>query len=342
MKVIKRVGLVFVCLLLCVCLLLVGFCIYHRYCLSVESSILCNSSGQLVEVSGHRMNLYMEGSGDKTLVFLSGTGTPSPMYDFKPLYRKLSDRYRIVVVEKFGYGYSDECSGERSLDVVVDQSRSALVSGGVAGPYILVPHSSSGAEAIWWANHYPDEVEAIVGIDANVPAQYDYYPVSLDSTVPMDVESAVSSLALYDFFFYDIGLIRLVDASAMLPSLSSDLLTDAEKEQYKALAYAMYCRGSGATWARETIMTPHSLAVLKEYWHGPVPDVPTLMFVSSGQAMEPVFGSDYSSIWRSIHSDYVDRLTRGAIIYVDCGHYMHAEEPDLLAGKIVEFIDSLG
>ena len=38
---------------------------------------------------------------------MSGWGTPSPILDFKTLYSRLSDENRIVVVEKFGYGFSD-------------------------------------------------------------------------------------------------------------------------------------------------------------------------------------------------------------------------------------------
>lgn len=61
------------------------------------------------------MSIYVEGSGSKTLVFLSGAGTCSPILDFKSLYSLLSDDYRIVVVEKFGYGYSDVVDEDRNI-----------------------------------------------------------------------------------------------------------------------------------------------------------------------------------------------------------------------------------
>ena len=60
--------------------------------------------GQMVEVDGNEMFIYSEGEGDHTIVFMSGYGTPEPILDFKPLWSKLSDDYRIVVIEKFGYG----------------------------------------------------------------------------------------------------------------------------------------------------------------------------------------------------------------------------------------------
>ena len=51
------------------------------------------------------MNLFIEGSGDKTIVVMSGAGVPSPVLEYKPLADRLSGRYRVVIIEKFGYGY---------------------------------------------------------------------------------------------------------------------------------------------------------------------------------------------------------------------------------------------
>ena len=48
------------------------------------------------------MSVYTEGEGDHTIVFMSGWGTTSPILDFKALYSRLSDDYKIVVIEKFG------------------------------------------------------------------------------------------------------------------------------------------------------------------------------------------------------------------------------------------------
>ena len=46
--------------------------------------------GKMVEVDGHNMSVYIEGTGDTTLVFMSGGGTCSPILDFKSLYSLLS------------------------------------------------------------------------------------------------------------------------------------------------------------------------------------------------------------------------------------------------------------
>lgn len=127
--------------------------INHRIQTARESELLL-PLGDLVEVDGHNMSIYSEGTGEKTLVFMSGRGTCSPILDFKPLYSLLSDEYKIVVVEKFGYGFSDVVDEPRDIDTMLSQTRVALQEAGHDGPYVLCPHSMSGIEALYWAQQY--------------------------------------------------------------------------------------------------------------------------------------------------------------------------------------------
>ncbi len=322
-------------------LFLSGLSVYHQAMLKKEQELMERIPGGYVEIGGHQFHIYTAGAGDKTLVFLPGTGTPSPVLDFKPLYSRLSGRYRIAVPEKFGYGCSDDYEGERSADVVTEQDREALRKAGIEGPYILVPHSASGVEAVWWANHYPEEVEAIIGLDMNVPEQYSHYriPADLDGMAPEDPEKVIAANAVSDFFLYRVGLARLLyDLDELFPVLAGDGLSEEEKAQYQAVAYVMYCRGSRAAWYRECLMDEHALAVMREYVHGPHPDVPTLLFVSDGTVMGPVMDP---SEWARAHMEYARGLSRGDIINLDCGHYVHVEMPAEAAAKMTEFIDSL-
>ena len=114
----------------------------HKICSSREKDLL-TPLGELVEVNGHNMNIYTEGEGDKTLVFLSGGGTCSPILDFKSLYSLLSNEYKIVVVEKFGYGFSDVVEEKRDIDTILSETRMALDQAEIQGPYVLCPHSLS-------------------------------------------------------------------------------------------------------------------------------------------------------------------------------------------------------
>ena len=103
-KAFKAIGKIFLALLALIIIALVSVFIWHRIMLKQEESLLKQPLGQLVEVDGHNMCVYKEGEGLHTLLFLSGSGTPAPILDFKSLYALLEDDYRIVVIEKCGLG----------------------------------------------------------------------------------------------------------------------------------------------------------------------------------------------------------------------------------------------
>ena len=120
---------------------------------------------------------------------------------------------------------------------------------------------------------------------------------------------------------------------------NKDALSEAEKKLYRALFYKKFCAGSGSTMLREMICDEHALDVLLKIYHGPIPNVPTLFFVSYDEAM---LSRAYGSIenWRLIHDNYISDVTDGAIVYLDCGHYVHAENPDEVSRAMKAFIES--
>ena len=91
---------------------------------------------------------------------------------------------------------------------------------------------------------------------------------------------------------------------------------------------------------RETICDEHALDVLLKIYHCQIPDVPTLFFVSNDEAM---LANAYGSIdnWHRIHKNYISEVTDGEIVYLDCGHYVHAEKPDEVSHAMRAFIESL-
>ena len=129
--------------------------------------------GKLVTVDNRKIHVYSEGEGENTYVFLSGSGTRYPTNDFKPLWSLLVDDSKIVVVERAGYGWSDISDDvSRDIGTVLSETREALRQADILPPYILVPHSLSGIEAVYWAQTHPSEVKAIIGLDVGIA---DYY-----------------------------------------------------------------------------------------------------------------------------------------------------------------------
>lgn len=149
--------------------------------------------GTMVEVNGKQMCVAVSGNGTQTVVLMSGLGTAAPILDFAPLTQQLAQFCRVVVVEPFGYGWSDVTQAPRDVETIVGELRSALRGAGVEGPYILMPHSLSGIYALAYACAYPQEVSGVIGIDCALPRQMEYFGQSGFGQLPGFLQAANSA-----------------------------------------------------------------------------------------------------------------------------------------------------
>lgn len=129
--------------------------------------------GQMVAVNGHDMHVWVTGDleSDETLVFMHSAKTVDNSIALQPLFKNLS-QYKIVFVERSGYGFSQVSEVSRDIDTILEETRMALEKAEVEGPYTLVAMGTAGVEAIHWANTYENEVKQIIGIDMNYPEQF--------------------------------------------------------------------------------------------------------------------------------------------------------------------------
>lgn len=257
------------------------------------------------------MSVYTEGEGDKTLVFLSGGGTCSPILDFKSLYSLLSNEYKIAVVEKFGYGFSDVVDEQRDIDTMLSETRMALEKAGIEGPYVLCPHSMSGLEALYWAQKYPEEVEAVIGLDMAVPAYYDEMRISIPITKLGQYGAAL-------------GITRWIPGLAESDAIKAGTLSEEEKEIYRAVFYQ---RTATVTMIDEVKAVKDNAKTVKE---NGVPQVPMLLFISNGSG-----GTGFTEeMWRRIPKEYIAGCDNASYIELDCPHYVHDYEYEKISEEI--------
>ena len=289
--------------------ILLIFVLLHQIMLKVEEPLRA-PLGQLVEVDGHKMSVYTEGTGDKTLVFLSGSDTPSPILDFKSLFSLLSDEYRIVVVERFGYGFSDIVDKPRDIATVLSETRAALAVADIDGPYVLCPHSMSGLEALYWAQQYPEEVEAIVGLDMAVPDAYENFK----NNVFMNATSQFNAKT---------GIIRLVPLLNELDCVKHGTLTEEEKKIAHALLYKNF---SNKTTINELKYVSENATIVGA---GEIPQVPMLLFISNDTSTTELTDAAQR---------YANTVENAKVIQLDCPHYVHDYEYNRISKEIKAFL----
>ncbi len=315
-KACKIIGKIFLGLLLLIVLFLIIMTVYNQIMLKKNKDLYETPLGQLVAVDGHNMSIYTEGAGEHTIVFLSGHGTASPILDFKPLFSRLSDDYKIVVVEKFGYGFSDLVDGERDIDTILRQDREALETCGIEAPYVLCPHSFSGYEATRWAQEYPDEVEAIVGLDMCTPHCMDVNKLKED-------HSDYAFMRGLARFMKAAGIVRLFDYN------ESGELSAEDCAIYKEIA----CHKNVNDTMQNEGMIENIIALNDERNSAPLPTVPMILYVSN----EP----SNDEYWVGGMQAMADASSDGTLIQLDCGHYVHHYAYERISADMKAFIENL-
>ena len=306
----KIISIVFAAVFILLLIIYINHQIHLR-----EESELRLPLGQVVEVDGHNMSIYVEGTGDITLVFMSGGGTCSPILDFKSLYSLLSDNFQVAVVEKFGYGFSDVVDKDRSIDSILEDTRTALAAAGLNAPYVLCPHSMSGLEALYWAQKYPEEVSVIIGLDMAVPEYYD----SMNINIPV---MRIASWAA------DMGVTRLIPGISDSDAIKYGTLSDDEKEIYRAVFYS---RTATVTMINEMERVKENAEKVDGIG---VPQLPMLFFISDGSG-----GTGFDKeMWRKIPIEYISQVDEGEYIELDCPHYVHDYEYEAISEGIRAFL----
>ena len=267
-------------------------------------------NGEFVTINGHKIHVYRTGNvNGPNLVFMAGSGTVSPVYDFKLLYQKLSEKFRIIVVEKLGYGDSDIYEAAGDIDSLVSVQKQALDMLDEKGPFILLPHSMGGLEALRWSQLYPDDVKALIGIDMATPLSYSRW-TDADVTKRKKLLTTLKKFKLY----------KLSTASF------NDSLDDVEKAQLRLLQKRNDFNECYGTEAENVIK---NAAIVGEAGYK---KTPTLLFCSNGKQ---TFKN-----WLEDQKEFAGIMNANLISY-DCGHYIHHYKSEEMSSEIEKFVSQL-
>ncbi len=270
---------------------------------------ILKDNGEFVTVNEHNIHIYRQGNEDKPkIIFMSGSGTMAPVYDFKILYEKLIDDFRIIVIEKFGYGYSDIFETPCDIDTLVSIQKEALDILGETGPYILAPHSMSGLEAIRWKQNYPEDVCAIIGLDMALPAVY-------QSWTEKELAKRIKIMELA-------RKLNLQKLPFVCPG-NNRCLSSEEIKQQNLLRNRNAFNVCFVNEANEVLKNADIVDKAGNI------ECPTLLFTSNGKQT--------SKNWLE-HQQKFASIMNAKLVCFDCGHYIHYFKSEEMCREIKEFI----
>lgn len=308
------------------------------------------------------VNLYGNKDGKYTMVGLAGMGSSDFAVSVKPFMEKFADENRIAVIDRAGYGMSDDTTIEQTTERIVYDYRTALKNSGCKAPYVLVAHSLGGDYATYWENTYPDEIKAVIYLDPNY--------VLGDSTI---IDEKINESwwgetpNSLDPIFQKMGLARLYMEIADKPWIS---LTATDSEEYKKAFF----EHSASTFAQNSEQTcsvdnmKKTASVLKAN------DIPKLYIDASYYTKEEMieyyevlyqnglanFDEDINPenkesidrIWKvrsklnqenynRFIKSYVEKLGNCQYVNISGDHYIYSYKLDEVSKVCAEFLDKI-
>ncbi|MFP3462393.1 alpha/beta hydrolase [Arthrobacter globiformis] len=274
--------------------------------------------GQRVQTSHGSVNVVRSPGNGRTgqsIVLLSGLGTPAPALDFAPLVRELGD-YEVVVVEGFGYGYSDQPPVERTVENITSELHEALANAHVPSPYILGGHSISGFYTLAYANRYRSDVSAVIGIDPTVPAA---------NTIHADQTGVPSGGINWEGLAAASGLLRW--ATALAPSLvepDGTAYTSGERDQMRKMANWNFGNPSVLDETNRIADNARKVQAMRY-----PDDLPVLTFLASAKETTPD---------PALHESRLQSLRHHETVMIPGGHYLHWTHAPAMASRIKAFV----
>jgi pimeloyl-ACP methyl ester carboxylesterase len=271
--------------------------------------------GELVEVAGGSLNVVRAGTeGGQPLVLLSGLGTIATALDFAPLVRELV-AYDVIVVERFGYGYSDMSARDRTVENTSTELHQVLSALDIGKPYVLAGHSIAGFYTLDYANRYPGEVAAVIGIDPTVP------------TTELEKQSAAGPGINIAGILSAIGLVRTVVSIA--PGSVDPLSDGFTKTELERMRQMTIWNFGNAAVADESARVASNAAALRGLTYPE--DIPVLHFLASDSVAA-------IPDWLESHKNQLKGVNRHEIVELQGLHNLQWTQSAAMAKKITQFL----
>jgi pimeloyl-ACP methyl ester carboxylesterase len=274
--------------------------------------------GQRVVVSGGALNVYRNGQEGQPIVLLSGLGTPAPGLDFAPLVRELSG-YDVLVVEGLGYGYSDMAASARSNENISTELHEVLAKLKVQQPYVLAGHSIAGFYLLDYANRYPKEVSAVVGIDATIPK-----PGSEPVPDPQPDVNWQRALAVT-------GVVRAV--SFIVPGFVDPESNAYSEDELQRMRLMTSWNFGNPAVADETARIANNAAALRGVTYPD--DLPVLAFIADDK-------SQHAGTKAAAAENLLKNVRRHEVVPLEGNHYLHWSQSKKMAEEIRSFLGGNG
>jgi pimeloyl-ACP methyl ester carboxylesterase len=288
-------------------------------------------TGEMIDIGGYRLHMYVEGAGKPTVVLDAGSGGIGLSWELvRPAIAQVT---RVVVYDRAGLGWSEPSPYPRDANTMAMELHTMLVNARIPGPYILVGHSLGGPVSRQFAAMYSDEVAGLVMVDSAHEQQMKYFPEPLVKMVNsikgmMGIMKLLSKLGLF----------------ALKPALIS--IGDRGKLSNDLLAQMRGVVASSPSHMEAMIAETESVYAMQTQPVSTLGALP-LTVISHGQldadavplSLGPQVREEYEHAWQKLQQEITSLSRRGKRLVAEkSGHNVIYDQPEIIIDAILEML----
>lgn len=295
------------------------------------------SSDNLITVDGVEMYIRCAGTGNPTVVFESGAGTP--YLNWWEIQEAISQNSRTCVYDRQNIGWSAYTGKTPTPRVVAQTLHMLLEDAGESAPYVLVGHSLGGVYVREYAALYSDDVVGIVLIDSSHEQQQERLPQAYTSWAAGAQQPTLDLCRI----LAPTGILRILNMGAESTQFAAE--TPIAQEEIAIFNQSHFCAGVSADLAGINSLgssaAPASLG-----------DLPLVVLTADiKQADNPeAFPPDFSlemlqqadRVWLELQEELAALSTDSTWIVVEnAAHYIHLDQPQVVIDAIRDILAQL-
>ena len=124
---------------------------------------------RLVDVGGHRLNLYCIGHGSPTVILDGGLGNTITTWRY--VQRPISRTTRVCSYDRAGYGFSDVGPMPRTAAILAAELDALLRNAHIRAPFVVVGGSLASLHVRLFTDQHLNEVKGMVLVDPSFEHQ---------------------------------------------------------------------------------------------------------------------------------------------------------------------------
>jgi pimeloyl-ACP methyl ester carboxylesterase len=284
--------------------------------------------GQLVDVGGYRLHLYVAGEASPTIVLDHSLGGVEGYL----LIEELSKLARVCIYDRAGYGWSDHSPHPRTSEQIAQELDTLLTQAGIEPPYILVGDSFGSYNVRLYAHLFPQKVLGIVLTDG----------LHETGMLKMSIQLQALKLFFISGFVMSIlgsllGIIRLLSLCKFFELLKPELRSFSQDSLN--WVKRSFCRPKHwITMAREMInldKSAHQVSIAKHF--GTLP----ILSIKASSFFKPSFWTIFiplqeaNRLREEMHSELCSLSTD--FFQLDAsksGHFVWVDQPDVIVDAV--------